>query len=191
MNSHTTRHACCALLLLALFSSLAADRRAFAQKREHLTPEEIEQVRDAQELDKRTAVFIKAAERRLLALTDPAAAAKQSEKETEKWGTVKGTRTQLLTDLSRILEEATLNIDDAAQRNPQSPLLIKSLRKLSEAVARFLPQVTPLRDAATDERERETVEEVIEHAQEILDAARQHPAEDGGAKEKTAKKKGQ
>src|SRR5918912_937895 len=52
------------LLLLALCLPLAAP--AAAQQREHLTPEEIELVRDNQELDARTKVFITAAESPLL-----------------------------------------------------------------------------------------------------------------------------
>ncbi|MCA1593637.1 MAG: hypothetical protein LC754_13495 [Acidobacteria bacterium] len=190
MNSQLTKRAALALLLFSLVSSLPAttSTRTHAQGREHLTPEEIEQVREAQELDRRTAVFVKAAERRLLALADPASLAKQSEKDTEKWGTVKGTRTQLLGDLSKILEEAVTNIDDAAQRNPKSPLLQKSLRKLSEAVNRFMPQLTPLRDAAQDIRERETVEEVIERAREIIEADKNHPAEESSEAEKSGKK---
>src|SRR5687768_7944840 len=72
------------------------------QRREHLTPEEIELVRDNQELDARTKVFITAAERRLLAVTNPAESAKNAPKEKEKWGEVQGTRTQLFYDISKI-----------------------------------------------------------------------------------------
>lgn len=187
MNSHTTRRAAFVLLLFTIFSLPAA--RAAAQGRQYLTPEEIEQVRDAQELTLRTAVFIKAAERRLLAITDPASFAKQSEKDAEKWGTFKGTRTQLLSDLSKILEEAVTNIDDAAQRNPKSGLLQKSLHKLAEAANRFLPQLTPLRDAAQDIREHESVEQVLAQAQEIIEAGKSHPEEENAVKEKPGKKK--
>src|SRR5215207_9905228 len=84
-----------ASLLLALCACLSLAAPAPAQKREHLTPEEIELVRDNQELDLRTKVFITAAERRLLAVTNPAESAKNAPKEKEKWGEVQGTRTQL------------------------------------------------------------------------------------------------
>src|ERR687884_156168 len=85
--------------VLASLAVVTVFNVAPAQKREHLTPEEIELVRDNQELDKRTEVFIKAAERRLLAVTSPEEAARQAAKEKEKWGEVKGTRVQLLYDI--------------------------------------------------------------------------------------------
>ena len=81
-----------ASLLFALCLCLTLAAPAAAQQREHLTPEEIELVRDNQELDLRTGVFIKAAERRLLAVTNPAESAKNAPKEKEKWGEVQGSR---------------------------------------------------------------------------------------------------
>ncbi|MCA1556812.1 MAG: hypothetical protein LC747_09005, partial [Acidobacteria bacterium] len=97
----------CALVLLSL---------APVQRREHLTPQEVEMVRDTQELDRRSELFIKIAERRLVAITNPAAAATTptlSAKEIEKWGELpKGTRAQLLSDLARIFDEAIVNVDD-------------------------------------------------------------------------------
>jgi hypothetical protein len=179
-------------LFLATALLLPASTPASAQRREHLTPEEIELVRDNQELDKRTAVFIKAAERRLLAITDPAGAARQFEKEKEKWGEVKGTRAQLVHDISKILDEAVVNIDDVHGRSPESPLLRKSLFNLAEAAGRLLPRLTPLRDAAEDERERDTLERAIEAAQEIVEAARAHQvsAEDQKTKDDRKGKKG-
>jgi hypothetical protein len=62
------------LLLTAvlIFSSSAAARAV--QSRDHLTPQEIELVKDAQILDKRIDIFIKAADRRLLVLNGASAA---------------------------------------------------------------------------------------------------------------------
>jgi len=179
-------------LLFAAALLLPAAPAASAQKREHLTPEEIELVRDNQELDKRTAVFIRAAERRLLAITDPAGAARQFEKEREKWGEVKGTRAQLVYDISKILDEAVVNIDDTHEHNPTSPLLRRALFNLAGAAGRILPHLTPLRDAAGDEKERDTLERAIEAAQDIVEAARSHnvTADDLKAKDERKGKKG-
>jgi hypothetical protein len=164
--------------------SLAASVTSAAQRREHLTPEEIEHIRDNQELDKRTAVFIRAAERRALMLTDPAAAARNAEKEKESWGSVSGTRAQLLYDLSRILEEAVINIDDVHQRDPSSGLLRKSLFKLSEAAGLLIPRLTPLREQVREEAERDQLERAIESAQEIIEAAKTHAVTEADAKAK-------
>ena len=176
------------LIFFALFISLPAQAADAAPQREHLTPEEIELVRDTQELDKRTAVFVKAVERRLLALTDPSA--KQLKDDLLKWGEVKGTRAQMLSDVSRILDEAVVNIDDAATHNQKSPLLRKALYKLSEASNRFLPQLLPLRASAQNEPERENLEQAIEKAQEVIDAAKTHAIDENDAKEKSGRREG-
>lgn len=181
-------YAAAVLLGLSLLAPLPTAHAA--QRREHLTPEEIELIRDSQELDKRTAVFVKAAERRVLALTDAAAAARAAEKDKAQWGEVKGTRVQLLSDVARILDEAVVNIDDAHQRSPEAAPLRKSLYKLSEAANRLLPQLTPLRDKTQDEPERDQLERAIETAQEIVEAAKTHAVteEDSRTKEKGGKK---
>lgn len=187
------------VLTLIAFALVAADlttATSSAQRREHLTPEEIELVRDNQELDKRTDVFIKAAERRLLAVTSPEESARRSEKEKEKekekWGEVKGTRAQLVHDISKILDEAVVNIDDVHGRSPDSPLLRRSLYRLSEAAARFVPQLTPLRDTTEDDAERDILERAIETAQEIIEAAQAQnvTAEDLKTKNDKKSKKG-
>ncbi len=170
-----------AVLIASLFAPLSA-----ARQREHLTPEEIELVRDAQQLDLRTAVFIKAAERRLLALAEPTS--RQLEKDREQWGEVKGTRRQLLDDMFKILDEAVLNIDDTHTRDPKSSLLAKSLSKLAGAATKLLPQLTPLRDSARELGEREALEEVIEKTAEIIEAAKRHNVEDQPEKAKSGKK---
>jgi hypothetical protein len=179
-----------AALLLALCACLSLAATAAAQKREHLTPEEIELVRDNQELDARTGVFIKAAERRLLAVTNPAESAKNAPKEKEKWGEVRGTRAQLFYDISKILDEAVVNVDDVAEHNPESPLLRKSLYMLAEATGRMLPELTRLREASQSEAEADQLERALETAREITDAAKERgvSAEDLKAKAKAAKK---
>jgi hypothetical protein len=155
--------------------------RASAQqggKRDHLTPEEVELVRAAQILDVRTAVFIKAAGRRLLVLTNPdAASTRQVQKDMKKWGDLpRGTRTELLTDMAKILEEASTNIDDAGRRDPNSELLLKSLHLLAQASTGFLSDLKPMRSQAQG-AEREALEQTIENAQLIVEAADRLPAE--------------
>jgi hypothetical protein len=179
-----------ALSALALLLLLQVSARA--QARDHLTPEEVEFVRDNQELDKRTQVFVKAAERRMLAATNPEEFARRSAKDKEKWGEVKGTRAQLFYDVSKILEEASTNIDDSATHNPDSPLLRKSLYILSEAVGRILPQLSKLREASREEAEADQLDHAIGTAQEIADAAKEHGvnAEDLKVKDAKAGKKG-
>ena len=159
------------LFALCLFFGLAA--QASAQTREHLTPEEVELIRDNQVLDDRTGVFIKAAERRMLAVTDPAESAKNAAKEKEKWGELKGTREQFFYDIGKILDEAVVNIDDSAEHNPNSPLLRKSLFMLSQEASKLLPELTRLREGAQSESEADQLDRAIETAKEIADAAKE------------------
>jgi hypothetical protein len=154
-----------------------------AQRREHLTEQEVEMVRDTQELDRRVALFVKIAERRVAAVAGATTSA--SAKDTEKWGELpKGTRTQLFDDLSRILDEAINNIDDVGARSPNSSIIPKAVRHLADAAARLLPQLTPLRAGAEAEGEREALEQAIDSLEQVLDAAKQMPAE-------TTEKKGE
>ncbi|HEX8846704.1 MAG TPA: hypothetical protein VF791_18810 [Pyrinomonadaceae bacterium] len=162
-------------LLLILFSGAAA-RAA----RDYLTPKEEEQVKLAQILDKRIEVFIKAAERRLLALTDSnAAASKQAQKDLEKWGELpKGTRAELINDIANILDAAITNIDDVALRDEKNRLLSKALKKLADAATRFQAQLTALREQLTGDQERAALEQVVNNVQEILEAANKIPPEE-------------
>jgi hypothetical protein len=175
-------------LLFALGLCLSLAAQASAQRREHLTPEEIELIRDNQVLDDRTNVFIKAAERRMLAVTNPSESAKNAAKEKEKWGELKGTREQFFYDIGKILDEAVVNIDDSAEHNPDSPLLRKSLFMLSQAAGRILPELTRLRAGVESESEADQLDRAIETAQEINDAAKERGVGAGDMKVKPAKK---
>ena len=64
MNTRASAIAIAAVLLISLHPAAGA-----FQHRDHLTPQEVDLVKDTQILDKRIEVFIKAAERRLLVLT--------------------------------------------------------------------------------------------------------------------------
>ena len=69
----------CLSLLLSLIFPLQASP---IQKRDHLTPQEVDLVKEAQILDKRIEVFVKAAERRLMVINGTAASnAKQLKKD--------------------------------------------------------------------------------------------------------------
>ncbi len=174
------------LLLLSLaFFSMPGLLAAAPHQREHLTPEEVELVRDNQMLDARVAVFVKAVERRLLVLSGSQAVEKDSSKDSEKWGALpKGTRAQLISDVARIMEEAVTNIEDASIRSEKSSLIPKSLRKLAEASNRFLPQLNAMRETTQDEAERDLLEQAIESAQEVVNAAAKLPAESTDSKSK-------
>lgn len=194
-----------ALLLSLVATLLLAPANSLAFQREYLTPREVEYVRDSQQLDKRVGVFIKAAERRLLIITDPQAAAKEAAKEASKKeqkrdfeeemsysefsDAVTGTRAQLLSDIANILDEAITNVDDSAIHSEKSGLIPKAVRKLAEACTRMLPRLEAMRAGVADEGERAQLELAIENAQQIVEAVKKVPAEELKQEKEKEKKK--
>jgi hypothetical protein len=164
------------LLTLALVLCAVVSARA---QREHLTPQEIDLVKEAQILDKRIDVFIKAAERRLMVINNSAAAnAKQLKKDSERWGELPtGSRADLVGDIARIFDEAITNIDDVSARDERNPLIAKSLRKLATSVNTIRGQLKPLSVDAKNDAEIASFELLNEDAQSILEAANKLPPE--------------
>ena len=153
--------------------------RASAQKRDHLTPQEVDLVKANQVLDKRIEVFIKAAERRLIVINGTAATnAKQLKKDAEKWGELPvGTRSELVSDITRILDEAITNIDDVSGRDERNPLIPKALRKLAASTTSIMDQLKTVRAEAKSEADISSLESLSEYAQSILEAANKLPPE--------------
>src|SRR5688572_23558899 len=171
------------LFTLLLLGTMLFAHTAKAQKRDHLTPQEVDLVKEAQALDKRIDVFIKAADRRLLVINGGTAApnsaqAKQLKKDSERWGELPtGSRTELVSDIARILDEAITNIDDVSARDERNPLIAKSLRKLAQAVNTIMEQLKPLRVQVKTDTEIASFESLNEGAQSILEAVAKLPPE--------------
>lgn len=148
-------------------------------QRDHLTQQEVDLVKEAQVLDKRIEVFIKAAERRLMVINGSSAAnAKQLKKDSERWGELPtGSRAELVADIARILDEAITNIDDVSGRDERNPLIPKALRRLAQAVNSIMGQLKPLSAEAKSEAEVASFELLNEDAQSILEAANRLPPE--------------
>jgi len=166
-------------ILLTLSLSLFVGFSAQAQSRDHLTQQEVDLVKEAQILDKRIDVFIKATERRMMVINNSATAnAKQLKKDSERWGELPtGSRAELVSDIARILDEAITNIDDVSSRDERNPLIGKSLRKLAQAVNSIMTQLKPLATEAKSDAEIASFELLNEDAQSILEAANRLPPE--------------
>ena len=166
-------------ILLTLSLSLFVGFSAQAQSRDHLTQQEVDLVKEAQILDKRIDVFIKATERRMMVINNSATAnAKQLKKDSERWGELPtGSRAELVSDIARILDEAITNIDDVSSRDERNPLIGKSLRKLAQAVNSIMTQLKPLSTEAKSDAEIASFEMLNEDAQSILEAATRLPPE--------------
>jgi hypothetical protein len=159
-------------------------------QRDHLTDAETDLVRFYQEIDKRTEVFIKAADRRFAIIngtTQPAT--KKSEKDEPDWGDVpKGTHAQLLGDIAGILDEAITNIDNVSGRDPKNPLVSRALRKLTNAANGYVQQLSSLKTKTTDPDELAALEHINDEAKEIIEASGHLPS--GAVENEQADKKG-
>ena len=166
-------------ILLTLSLSLFVGFSAQAQSRDHLTQQEVDLVKEAQILDKRIDVFIKAAERRMMVINNSAAAnAKLLKKDSERWGELPtGSRAELVSDIARIFDEAITNIDDVSARDERNPLIAKALRKLAQSVNTIMAQLKPLATEAKSDAEIASFELLNEDAQSILEAANRLPPE--------------
>ena len=173
--------------------SLVLAISATGQQRDHLTDAETDLIRFYQEIDKRTDVFIKAADRRFAIINGAAQpATKKLVKDEPEWGDPpKGNRTELLGDIAGILDEAITNIDNVASRDAKNPLLSRSLRKLSNAANGYLNQLNSIKTKVTDPDEVAALERVGDEVKEIMDASGHLPtgAPEDKPQDKDKKKK--
>jgi hypothetical protein len=176
--------------LLVLLCALFVSHAATPQKRDHLTEQEVDLVKEARALDKRIDVFIKAAERRLMVINGSSAAnAKQLKKDSERWGELPtGSRAELVSDIARIFDEAITNIDDVSARDERNPLISKSLRKLAQSVNTIMTQLKPLATQAKGDAEVASFELLNEDAQSILEAVNKLAPEPTKGTDKASKK---
>jgi len=147
------------------------------QTRDHLTEQEVELVKNAQELDKRIEVFIKAVDRRMLVLNGAdGTSTKQLKKDAGSWGELPtGTRAEIIGDMARIFDEAITNIDDVSARDEKNPLIAKALRNLAAAVTRIVNQLKPLEAQAKSDSELNSFDQLIGNAESIIQAANKLP----------------
>ncbi|MBA3601304.1 MAG: hypothetical protein H0W45_08730 [Acidobacteria bacterium] len=168
-------------LILLFFISIQMffPTSAVAQRRDYLNELEIELVRDAQMIDLRTEVFVKAIDRRFLVINNQTVPNdKKSRKDSEKWGELPvGTRSELLLDIEKILAAAIDNIDDVAVRDQKSELFPKAVRILADGANRFLPQLKSQLDKTNDQKEKGAIIGAIDFCNQIIEAAAKVPAD--------------
>jgi hypothetical protein len=177
------------VLLLAL--SVAITITGASQSRDYLSDEEIELVRDAQQIDKRIDVLVHAVDRRFAALNVNVSAPLL--KEGSEWGALPtGTRRQLLFDIKRILQKATEDIDNLSTRptsmvvdEPEKGKKAKgfddvfpvAVRKLGEAASRYKIPLKRELDTAGDGAEKGSILDSLEMCEEIVAAVAKLPPE--------------
>jgi hypothetical protein len=165
------------LLFAAVITVPLLSVSAAAQTRDHLTDAETELIRFHQELDKRIEVFIKAIDRRFAIINGTAEPKiKKLSKEEPDWGDApKGTRAELIGDIAGILDEAITNIDDVSRRDEKSPLISRSLRRLTTAATGYATQLTAMSKQTKDNDELYSIERALDNANDVIEAGSKLP----------------
>ncbi len=162
------------LLLTAFFacSQVFSPDGVHAQRRDNLTDKEIELVRDAQQIDLRMKIFVKAIDRRLLVINNDASQAKQVEKDIDTWGELPtGKRGELFGDIARILDEAISKIDDVAVHDMKSDFFPSAVHILADGAQKFLPELQNQLAKAADEKEKGAILNAVEFCNQIIEAS--------------------
>lgn len=164
-----------ALLLFCIL--LLSPASAKAQRRDYLTNEEVELVRDAQQIDLRINVLIKAIDRRFLVVNDDSTQTVTVEKDLDKWGELpKGSRVALLWDIERLLQKAIDDIDDvAAHAKTDEKLFPKAVFSLAASCQNYIPKLKFLYDASKDEKEKGSILGAVDNCSQIIDASTKIP----------------
>lgn len=176
-------------LALAVLASAAS-----GQRRDFVSEQEAELIREAQEVDVRIEVLMKFIDRRLAAAGIAGHKWSPPKKNSELWGEEPtGTRTQLLSDIRRILQKSIDDIDDIASRTSTAvegnevggKLFPKAMRNLVAAATRFKPIFQSELANTKTESDRGLVLQSIEFCDQIIEASSKVPAEEEKPKKKT------
>ncbi len=170
----------------------AAPTTADAQRRDYLTDEEIEIVREAQQIDERIGVLVHAVDRRMTVISLGNVPAGKPVKEKDIWGPPPaGTRAELLSDIKRIIQKAIDDIDNLAARpdsaviyedegkKPKDPkaLFAKAVRDLGAAATRYRPIFNDELSRTEVKSERGLLLDIIDNCDQIIEAVATLPAE--------------
>lgn len=164
------------LFCLAILAAYVAPTSANAQRRDYMTEAESELVRDAQEIDARIGILTKMIDRRFALLNNEPI---KTEKNSEKWGEPPaGTRLELLSDISKLLQKAVDDIDDVAAHNRMdSKLFPKAMKNLADAAQRYLPKLKSVYDQNPEPKEKGLLIGATELCDSIIEASAKVPKE--------------
>ncbi|HEY2846573.1 MAG TPA: hypothetical protein VGI80_02080 [Pyrinomonadaceae bacterium] len=175
------------VFLAALAGLLFLPAKTFSQ-RDYFTPEEIEIIRDAQQMDTRVAVLTHCIDRRFAALNVDVHASGVKEQKGVEWGpSPTGSRLDLLIDIKRILQKAIDDIDNLSER-PNSIVVEEArdkknqgekskgfadifpaaVRSLATAAQRYGPALKIELDKTTVPEEKGAILDSLEMCDEIM-----------------------
>jgi len=161
------------LAIFVVFTCFCCVIQTKAQRRDYLTEAEIELVRDAQQIDLRVAVLSRAIDRRFAVINN------QTPKEKSEWGELpKGTRTELLIDIEKLLQKSIDDIDDVAARSKDSKFFPKAVNHLADKCREYQPQFKTFFDKAENEKEKGALLGSMQECNDIIEASSKVPKEE-------------
>ncbi len=174
-----------AFFFLFLHFPFTFSTSATAQHREYFTDEEIELIRDNQQIDNRIDVLVKAIDRRFGVLNISVNGSKKG----KEWGNLPtGTRSELLSDIRNILQKAIDDIDNLSARPDSMVLTVeerekkpkraisnlfpKAVRSLAKAAERYKPALKQTLDTTKDQREKGLILDMIDMCSDIIESVK-------------------
>lgn len=173
--------------LLTLFVFALLSSTATGQRRDFVTEQEGELIREAQEIDLRVEVLTKFIDRRLAAASIPGHTWTLPKKNADLWGPEPtGSRSELLSDIKRLLQKSIDDIDDIASRPTTAiegnevggKLFPKAVRNLAAAAARYKPIFQAELEKSKSNTDKGLLIQSIEFCDQIIEASSQVPAEE-------------
>jgi hypothetical protein len=153
---------------------------ASGQRGDYMTPEEQDVVRNNQDIDARISVLAYMIDRRFIAMGIPIKANKPSPGPESEWGPEpKGTKPELLFDISHLLEKAIDDIDNLAGHLPEKAkeerkgvnLFNKAVKSLDASAKRWLPILKKEFENASDEQTHSATATLAGFCEQIIEAA--------------------
>jgi len=131
--------------------TLSGDLQA-ARVKEFLTPQEIEKIQDAQEIDRRVKIYLEAAALRLKTTADRLAGKESQPGDPLEFFSVE----DMLDGYFKILRAVMLNVDDATRKPGTDPKKIETaLKNLKSYTESALSQLVALKKITEDQRREE------------------------------------
>jgi hypothetical protein len=181
-------------LFLAVSCAVLMATGARAQSRDYFTADEVELIRETQDIDMRIMVLAHAVDRRFGVLKVDVGIASKPQKESEQWGPLpEGNRLELLTDIRRILQKAIDDIEDTAahagtkmereientsKKDKGDPPLKRALRFLAAAAERYKTALNAELAVTRDQKEKGAILDSLESCTLITAAAAKTPGDD-------------
>ena len=184
-----------AAMALPLFFFLPHSPAAAQAPRDYMTDDEVEIVRDAQDIDDRIDVLVRMIDRRFAALKIDVGGPGINIKESSKWGPAPtGSKTELLDDIKKLLQKAIDDIDNVSahpvdysidkdrseklkKRDPQRFSI--AVRNLATAAHRYQPPLKTLLDQTTEDHVKGLILASLEFCDDIISASSKIPTAPG------------